>query len=231
MRHLLLACLLLGPGPAFATEEPAAKAAPAGILLTGDSMMRVGVAPVLRRTLPVAIGEAVTTHAKSATGLARPDTYDWLAELPKFLKDRHYATAIVALGSNDCQNLARPGDKAIRYGTKEWETAYKARVKAVLELLCASAEQVLWLGLPPMRNVKFNGRVTSLNTLLEAEVEAASCARFVPVAPKLADGKGHFTQYVKVGKRKLRVREDDGVHLTQNGGRLVSELIVESLKK
>ncbi len=222
MRSLLLCCLLFAPAsPSFAK----------GILLTGDSMMRVGVAPVLRKTLPEALGEDVTTHAKSATGLARPDSYDWLAEIPKILKDHQFSTAIVALGSNDCQNLARSGDKALPYGTAEWDTAYRARVKAMLDLLCASVEQVVWLGLPPMRNAKFNGRVTALNKLLASEVANAACARFLPVADKLADSKGHFTQIVKVGKHKLRVREDDGVHLTQNGGRLISELLLESLKK
>ena len=222
MRSLLLCYLLLAPAPPSLAK---------GILLTGDSMMRVGVAPVLRKTLPAALGEEVTTHAKSATGLARPDTYDWLAEIPKFLKDQQFSTAIVALGSNDCQSLARPGDKALPYGTAEWDIAYRARVKALLGLLCASVEQVVWLGLPPMRNAKFNGRVSALNKLLESEVGKAACARFLPVADKLADSKGHFTQIVKVGNHKLRVREDDGIHLTQNGGKVISELLVESLRK
>lgn len=229
--RLMLLGLFLSTSVAFATEDPAGLASSKGILLTGDSMMRVGVAPVLRKTLPNALGDAVTTHAKSATGLARPDTYDWLAELPKFLKDHRYTSAVVALGSNDCQNLARPGEKALPYGTAEWEAAYRARVKAVLATLCASVEQVVWLGLPPMRNAKFNGRVQELNKILESEVQGASCARFAPTWNKLADGKGRYSQFVKVGKRKLRVREDDGIHLTQNGGKLVSEIVVDALKK
>lgn len=228
MRFLLLGLLLCAPS-AFGGED-APTTPPKGILLTGDSMMRVGVAPVLRRTLPGALGGVVTTHAKSATGLARPDSYDWLTELPKVLKDHRYATAVVALGSNDCQNLARPGEKAIPYGTAEWEAAYRARVKAFLGLLCGSAEQVVWLGLPPMRNAKFNGRIQELNKVLQSEVSAASCSIFVPTWSALADAKGRFTQVLKVGKRKLRVREDDGIHLTQNGGKLVSEIVVDSLK-
>lgn len=223
MRFMLFA-LLLASSHAFADAGK-------GILLTGDSMMRVGVAPVLRKTLPDALGDVVTTHAKSATGLARPDSYDWLVELPKFLKDQRYATTIVALGSNDCQNLARPDDKPIAYGTPDWDTAYRARVKNLLDLLCAASDQVVWLGMPPMRNAKFNGRIETLNKLLEDEVPKAACARFVPVAGKLGDAKGRFAQFLKVGKRKLKVREDDGVHLTQNGGRLVSALVVEALKK
>lgn len=231
MRTLLSLWLSFAPAVASATESPASSAEASGVLLTGDSMMRVGLAPVLKKTLPEVTGEAVTMHAKSATGLARPDAYDWLKELPKFLKDTRYATVVIAMGSNDCQNLAVPGQKAIAYGTPAWDQAYRARVKAVLDLLCAAADQVLWLGLPPMRNAKFNGRVTSLNTLLASEVGASACGQFLPVSSKLADGKGHYAQFVKVGKHKLRVREDDGIHLTQNGGRLISELVVASLKK
>ncbi len=214
---------------AVATETPRPKAE--GVLLTGDSMIRVGLAPVLKAVLADELDETVTMHAKSATGLARPDSYNWLTELPKALKDQHFLLAVVSFGSNDCQNLTGEGEKALAYATPAWDTAYRTRVKSMLTLLCGAADQVVWLGLPPMRNAKFNGRVTAMNELLEEEVKGSTCAQFVATAPKLADAKGHFAQILKVGKHKLKVREDDGVHLTQNGGKLVAELVLGAVKK
>ena len=57
-----------------------------------------------------------------------------------------------------------------------------------------------------------------------------SCATYVSVGAKLGDIKGRYTENLKVGKRRLRIREADGVHLTQNGGRLVTGLVLEKLR-
>jgi hypothetical protein len=221
--------------PAVATvTAPASQGADDGdekpkVLLLGDSMMRVGVGPVLRRALAKEIDADVTMHAKSATGLARPDTYDWPAALKGLLRGTHFAKAIVYLGSNDCQDLTA-GDEHVAYGTPEWEQAYRARVKDILGQLCAAADKVLWLELPPMRNKKFNTKITALNALLASEVKASACGSFIAVARVLATAKGGYVQYRPVGKRNKKVREDDGVHITQTGGHLVTDALLSTLR-
>jgi hypothetical protein len=62
-------------------------------------------------------------------------------------------------------------------------------------------------------------------------VEKAACAQFIPLATVLGGPKdGGFADYRPVDHKQRKIREDDGVHLTQNGGKLVTEVILRLLK-
>lgn len=209
-----------------ATEIPRART---GVtLLVGDSMMRIGVGPVLKKTLPKSLPTRVEMHAKSATGLARPDFYDWPKALRAMIKDTKYDRAVVMMGANDCQNIQHDGS-ALDFGSTAWQEVYGKRVSEFLAILCENVDRVIWLGLPPMRNGKFDGRVRQLNGFIEAQVKSSSCGRYLPVTSVLAEADGKFMTHRKVGKRRLRIREEDGVHVTQNGGQLVSDDLLKYL--
>lgn len=222
----LMIVALLPVGQAWATEIR--KPARSGTILLGDSMMRIGVGPVLKKTVAKAFGTRVDMRAKSATGLTRNDFYDWPKELQTTLGEQGYERAIVMIGANDCQNI-KDGDKTYSFGTDAWREAYRRRVRNFLDVMCGDIDQVVWIGLPPMRSAKFDARIKELNGLIEAEVKESECGRFVPA--DLATATGGFTSMRKIKKRRLKIREDDGVHITQNGGTLIAEDVLDALGK
>mgnify|MGYP002145582130 CR=1 FL=1 len=82
--------------------------------------------------------------AKSATGLARPDFYDWEAEAKKQVEARTPDLVVVIMGGNDGQDLTPKSGKGKRVGWKSegWNAAYKGRVADFLEfaeLMCLDA--------------------------------------------------------------------------------------------
>jgi hypothetical protein len=201
---------------------------PGPILLIGDSMMKVGVGPVLKRTLAEKFGTRVELDAKSSTGLARPDFYDWPQHAEKALSKDDYRTIVAILGTNDCQALTHKG-KRLQYGTPGWKEAYQARLRGLIETLCQSGRRLIWLGLPPMKMSGFNKRIADLNDLIESETRQHACATYVPTRRALGDARGAFVATRAFGPRKLPVRDPDGIHVTAHGGELVSELVVEAL--
>lgn len=229
-RQVSLVSLVFSASLATGRAETTPKARGQGVLLLGDSLMRVGVGPVLKRAIVQELGQDVTMAARSATGLARPDTYDWSKAAKSLLAKKRFAKAIVFLGSNDCQALYGSKDP-VAYGTEAWDKGYRSRVKDFMNTLCSSIDQVLWLELPPMRSAKFNHRIAALNALLASEVGSSKCGRFVHLASSLADSDGKFSSFQKIKQQRLKIREDDGVHLTQNGGRIVTDAVLIEIKR
>jgi hypothetical protein len=66
--------------------------------------------------------------AKSATGLARPDFFDWYDEGPKQVEFRKPDLVIVVMGGNDGQDIPPwKGSDRVRWDSDEWPAAYRGR--------------------------------------------------------------------------------------------------------
>jgi hypothetical protein len=74
------------------------------VLLIGASTMQWAVGRAIERRLTHA-PVRVLNAARSATGLARPDHHDWLAESVRLAKEQKPDVVIVQFGGNDCQSL------------------------------------------------------------------------------------------------------------------------------
>lgn len=218
-------------GTSKAVLSPASPASPAPkVLLIGDSMMRAGVAGALKRLLSKNLGAEVTQKSKAATGLARPEVYDWSAAIKDLVKGRHFQHGVVFIGANDCQSLTG-GAEPVQYGSKEWEPTYRSRVREILGQLCAAVDDVWWLELPPMRMAKFNARISVLNKAVAAEVAQTKCGHFLPLAQDFADGKGRYLASKKTGGRRLVLRDKDGIHLSAAGSEMVADLVVKAISE
>jgi uncharacterized protein len=225
MKCLLVTALLIllasAPRDALAVDSPKPR-----VLLLGDSLMRVGVGPVLKKSLRTSLGVKADMRARSATGLTRDDVYDWPAEAAKLVKDNSYDRAIVFLGANDCQNFTLDG-KVIPFGSDAWRDAYRSRVRSLMGALCGNVKEVLWLGLPPMRSPKLNQRIADLQQTVELEVAASTCGKYIPTAEVLGGADRAYLESRKINRRRVLLREKDGVHITQNGGQLVWETLLD----
>lgn len=209
------------PGDAKATPAPAnppAQATPT-VLLAGDSLMAVGLAPGLLRVIGKDPEFTLARGYRSATGLSRPDYFDWPAAIDKLLQRHRAACVVIAIGGNDAQGF-RDGKRVLRFGTKDWDDAYRKRVDAFLAKPRRHGARVLWIGVPVMRSKAFNTSMSKLNAIAQAAIAADRNAAYLSPNKAICDSKGNFSAFADDHRgRRQRLRANDGIHLTDFAGR------------
>ena len=75
----------------------------------------------------------VVRLTKSASGLVRDDSYDWIEKLTGFVEEERFEIAVVMFGGNDRQNIPVNGKRLPRL-SKKWIVEYGNRIDAVVDL-------------------------------------------------------------------------------------------------
>ena len=187
------------------------------VALVGDSMMAVGLAPVIRRSIARENGARLVRAYRSGTGLGRPDVFNWPAQYPQMIGAARPGLVICAIGANDAQNFQV--DRTVySFGTPAWKQMYAERVREFAKLLTRDGARVLWIGMPVMRESGFARRMTSLNILVKEVLAEFPQITWVDPNPFIAGSGGSFEQYRQDQRGKLvRLRADDGIHLSEDG--------------
>jgi hypothetical protein len=225
-----------GASPAVAPQEPtpepeapAAPATPSKVLILGDSLAATGFGALLEKKLDAHPDIECFRKAKSATGLARPDFYDWESEARKQVEARQPDLVVVIMGGNDGQDLANKSGKGKRVAWKsdDWNAAYKSRVAEFLADVGASERKVLWLGLPRSELSSFEQKLEVIRQVQsEAVAELGERGTYLDTTPLLSDQKGELLEKATVGKRKDQtLREDDGIHFTMAGSEFFADKV------
>jgi len=191
------------------------------IALAGDSMMAVGLSSTLLREAPRYKDLALVKAFKSGTGLARPEVFDWNTEYPAMLKDAHPDVVLVAIGANDGQGFVDNG-VVYPFGTAGWKEIYQRRVQAYLDLLEADGATVIWLGLPPMKSDVYDAHIALVNRIDYAVVSASPQAIWFSTAGLVGDANGRFQDLGEVHGQPARLRQADGIHLSDDGAVLIA---------
>jgi uncharacterized protein len=187
------------------------------VVLVGDSMMAVGLAPVLRRNITRENGARLVRAYRSGTGLGRPDVFNWPAQYPQMLGAARPGLVICAIGANDAQNF-QVERHVVAFGTPAWKQMYAERVRDFAKLLTRDDAQVLWIGMPVMRESGFSRRMASINVLVKEVVAEFPQITWLDPNTYVAGSGGSFEQYRQDQRGKLvRLRADDGIHLSEEG--------------
>ena len=187
------------------------------IALVGDSMMAVGLAPVLRRALAKEENVTVIRAYRSGTGLGRPDVFNWMEEYPKMRGIKKPHIIICAIGANDAQGFQI--DRTVyAFGTPQWNAVYAERVRNFLNLLGQDGARIIWLGMPVMREPSFSKRIMTVSILTKSVVTEYPQVTWLDPNPFINDAGTSFTQFRFNQKgQMIRLRGDDGIHLSDDG--------------
>lgn len=187
------------------------------VALVGDSMMAVGLAPVLRRTMAAQSGVRFVRAYRSGTGLGRPDVFNWPEQYPQLIGAARPGLVICSIGANDAQNFQL--DRTVYvFGTPAWKQVYADRVRQFARLLTRDGARVLWIGMPVMRENGFARRMASVNSLVKEVLAEFPQIVWIDPNPYIAGEGGSFQQYQRDQRGKLvRLRADDGIHLSEDG--------------
>ncbi|MGZ3461174.1 MAG: DUF459 domain-containing protein, partial [Archangium sp.] len=119
------------------------------VLLLGDSLLVTSFGEFLEKSLNEQPGLRAVRRAKSSTGLARPDFFDWMKAGREEVERHRPEVVVVIMGGNDGQDLTDDQGKGrIHWGTPQWEVAYRQRVEDFLRVLDAPGRKILWVELP-----------------------------------------------------------------------------------
>jgi uncharacterized protein len=223
------------PAIAPATPEPdeapvaEAPSGPRKVLVLGDSLAATGFGALLERRLDAHPDIECFRKAKSATGLARPDFYDWETEAKRAVDQRKPDLVVVIMGGNDGQDLTTRSGKGKRVGWKSdgWNDAYKARVAEFLGEISAEGRKVLWLGLPRTGTTSFEQKLTTIRDLQsQALADFGEAGVYLDTSPFITDSAGELIDTATIGKRKAQaLREEDGIHFTMAGSEFFADKV------
>jgi hypothetical protein len=209
------------------------EARPLKVLLLGDSFVVSHFGPTLERLLAVQAGAQVVRRAKTSSGLARPDFFDWWAESRRLLAQHAPDVVVLMMGGNDGQELgggtAAPGT-GTRWQSPAWPTAYQERMRSLLAQLEAPGRRVVWLELPPMEVRHLERKVERIRQLQREVVAALPHAAYLPTRALLRTPAGLPLREVPDARgRPAPVRDADGIHFTAAGGRYFAHQVAPLL--
>lgn len=219
------------PVAVVTTPRPARVAQPddwrEGVVLLGDSMLAGSLGATIRAAFERDGRWRVAQAYQLGTGLARPDVYDWMRVVPALLERERPSFVVVSLGANDGTNL-REGGEQIDFGQPRWRQVYEARVEALMRALVAGGAQVLWLGLPPMREPGLARRTAALNGIFASVGARVPGVEFLEFDMLVSPGQREYATFLRGPDGKLvRYRLDDGVHLAPAASRAIARWVID----
>jgi hypothetical protein len=217
------------PKRAFSPQDQAA------LYVTGDSLSITPGESVINQALGTGvIGLLGPVDGHVATGLARPEVFNWPAYLSEVVARDKPDAVVLAIGSNDDQALTGDGGVG-NFGSPEWITEYKRRVGGLMDSVTASGETTLfWVGIPPMANSeRFDTRYSLINDIVREEAERRpGKVVFVDTVPVLSAFGGGYAEYLPLDDGSVvQVRAADGIHFTRAGGDLIAAEVLKNMRE
>lgn len=218
-----------------ADTGPPTSANKAKVLILGDS--DAGTFGPYLQTLLDGTG-IVTTELdyKVSSGLARPDFYDWPAEIEQKLPVSAPDIVVATFGGNDAQGLAeRSGDFIVGdpvSNETEWTAEYSERVGAVMDQLLAGGRTLIWVGIPNDDNPDVTARMRVQDQAAKAAAAARPDVIFIDTWKRFSGRDGNWAEFVidpRDGEGK-DVRADDGFHLNQTGAEILAIDIAQAVR-
>lgn len=224
---------------AAAVEDKAAEAEPVEatppaepfkVLILGDSLAATGFGALLEKQLDAHPNVVCYRKGKSASGLARPDFFDWMAEGKRQTDLRKPDLVIAIMGGNDGQDLTRKRKsegRRVPWKHENWSASYRERMDAFLQQVGGDDRKVLWLGLPTMGLRSLEKKLETIRAIQKEAVEAVDGAVYLETAPFVSTEDGKMLTHAEVGKRKKRqkLRAEDKIHFTMSGSQYFAGMV------
>ncbi len=212
------------PAKAVVPEEPYK------VLILGDSLAATGFGALLEKQLDAHPNVVCYRKGKSASGLARPDFFDWMSEGKRQIDLRKPDLVIAIMGGNDGQDLTRKRKsegRRVPWKHENWPASYRERMDAFLQQLSTDDRKVLWLGLPTMGLRSLEKKLETIRAIQKDAVEAVDGAVYLETAPFVSTDDGKMLTHAEVGKRKKRqkIRAEDKIHFTMPGSQYFADRI------
>ena len=196
------------------------------VLFMGDSLMQY-VGMNAKKFFPKR-SLRVIDLSKQSTGLASKKSFDWQKTLDTALSENGgVKLVVVLLGANDVWEY-RAGGKTYGIKTPRWREFYASRVREIYDTAHSHGAGVLWLAMPCMQKPDFEEKTQLLNQIY-ADASMALGGYFMQTTPLVCE-KGVYKTYLQSGSKLVRVRQDDGIHMSKEGCEAVAKEILSRIE-
>jgi len=201
------------------------------VLILGDSLAATGFGALLERRLDEHPGIVCYRKGKSASGLARPDFFDWLDEAKRQVELREPELVVVIMGGNDGQDLTprkKGSEKRVAWQHEDWAAAYRARMDTFLATVSGPTRRVVWLELPTMGLRSLEKKLELIREVQkQAVAQLGDQGRYVETAAFVEDASGGLLTHAQVGPggRSEAIRADDRIHFTMAGSQYFADRV------
>lgn len=221
------------------SETPGPAPAPVGRTVTSEAPLRVYVAGDSQATylgLSLHSGRIralvdVTRADRIATSLARPDYFNWPAEMQKVSETDDPELVVFFLGANDWQGMISGEGALLRRGTDEWRQEWGWRLFLTLEVLKGEHRHVIWVGQPPMRDHPFREGAPVMNEIAREVIAGRDDATMIDIWEMFGGDGEYREQVVGPDGEEFRARQNDGVHLRREASEWVADLVVDVIAR
>jgi uncharacterized protein len=228
-----------GPEAAIAADDPvptqdAGPTQPRTVLILGDSLAATGFGALLEDKLDAHPDVTCYRKAKSASGLARPDFYDWFDQGARQVEFRKPDLVVVVMGGNDGQDLPPwKGSSRVHWDSDGWPSAYRGRVDDFLGIVTKPVDdetganaRVLWLGLPMMGMRSLEKKLVLIRQIQQDAVASLGDGGvYLDTTPFLVDDQGQLLSTAPVKGKSRELRADDGIHFTMSGSEYLADKV------
>ncbi|MBG7605455.1 MAG: DUF459 domain-containing protein [Actinobacteria bacterium] len=216
------------PGPPTATN-------PAKVFIVGDSDAGT-FGPYLEQLLDGTQIVDTELDYKVSSGLARPDFFDWPAELRDTLPEVDPDIVVVTFGGNDAQGLSVIDGEFIIgdpvANEAEWTEEYTNRAGEVMDLLLEDGRTVIWVGIPNDDNPEVTERMAIQDQAAKAAAVTRPEVIFIDTWTRFSGRDGGWAEFVidpRDGEGK-DVRAGDGFHLNTTGAEILALDIAQEIR-
>lgn len=217
------------------SSGPATAADPAKVFIVGDS--DAGTFGPYLQTLLDGTGIVETElDYKVSSGLARPDFFDWPAEIDRKLPEVNPDIVVATFGGNDAQGLSVDSGEFIIgdpvANEADWSEEYQRRVGAVMDQLTEGGRTLIWVGIPNDDNPDVTARMAIQDRAAKAAAAERPEVVFIDTWKRFSGRDGGWAEFVidpRDGEGK-DVRADDGFHLNETGAEILAIDIAQAIR-
>ena len=218
-----------------ASAPPASQAPlPSGttkVLIAGDSMAQ-GLQTMMEPLMDDAGGYAADGIAKAATGLTRPDYFDWPARLKQGTAEFDPGIIVLMFGGNDGQPIQDASSKYYQPTDPGWSVEYGKRVGALMDQLGNEGRRVVWVGSPIAKTANFTQRLKIINTVIEQQAATHPWVHYVDAWSLFLGPNGGWTASLTDDDGKVKkMRGGDGYHLTIDGYKRLARAVFAEVQQ
>jgi len=221
--------------PTTSTTRPARKrsftpADPLVVWIGGDSLAItpgesfVNLAPSTE--VIQVVGDRV--DGQVATGLARPEVFNWPAHILDVIAQDDPDALVITLGSNDDQTLTGEGGVG-PFGSPAWIEEYRRRVGGMMDVVTGDGRRTLfWIGAPIMRNEeRSETRYRIINDIYREEAaKRPGRVFYIDIYDRFTENGG-YADFIG----GVQVRTPDGVHFTREGGDQIAQVVLDQMRE
>jgi len=167
------------------------------------------------------------------TGLVRNEFWDWPKHMDAVVRARDPQISIFMVGANDDQGIDVNGT-SVSPPDPAWIEEYRRRVDALMTSMTAGGRQLIWIGMPPMRDAQYSQSMQLVDQVFQEQSAKHRRVTYVD-AWTLFSAPGSPGTYAQSlpneSGASTNMRLDDGIHLNVEGSQYLSHVVMAELGK